>query len=94
MQYYVYILTNWNNKVLYVGVTNDLNRRLYEHQNELADGFTKKYHVHKLVYFETTTDVYSAISREKQLKGWKRERKNELVSSVNPEWNDLTETIR
>ena len=94
MQYYVYILTNWNNKVLYIGVTNDLNRRLYEHQNELADGFTKKYHVHKLVYFETTTDVYSAISREKQIKGWKRERKNELVSSVNPEWNDLTETIR
>ena len=94
MQYYVYILTNWNNKVLYVGMTNDLNRRLYEHQNELADGFTKKYHVHKLVYFETTTDVYSAISREKQIKGWKRERKNELVSSVNTEWNDLTEMIR
>ena len=94
MQYYVYILTNWNNKVLYVGMTNDLNRRLYEHQNELADGFTKKYHVHKLVYFETTTDVYAAISREKQIKGWKRERKNELVSSVNTEWNDLTEMLQ
>ncbi len=93
MQYYVYILTNWNNKVLYIGMTKDLNRRIYEHQNELTDGFTKKYHVHKLVYFETTTDVYSAISREKQIKGWTREKKNRLINSVNPEWNDLTEII-
>jgi putative endonuclease len=94
MQYYVYILTNWNNRVLYVGMTNDLNRRIYEHQNELVDGFTKKYHVHKLVYFEVTSDVYSAIGREKQIKGWTRQKKDELVSKTNPAWNDLTETIR
>ena len=70
--YYVYILTNWNNKVMYVGVTNDLERRLYEHKNKLADGFTKKYNVTKLVYFDYTNDVKSAIEREKQIKGWTR----------------------
>ena len=88
--YYVYILTNWNDHVMYVGVTNDLQRRLYEHKNGLADGFTKKYHVHKLVYYEYTHDVYEAITREKQLKGWIRKRKNELVAAVNPEWRDLS----
>ena len=66
--YFVYILTNWNDSVLYIGVTGNLVRRLYEHQNGLVDGFTKKYNVHKLVYYEHTNDVYSAISREKQLK--------------------------
>ena len=94
MQYYVYILTNWNHKVLYIGMTNNLPRRLYEHQNELVDGFTKKYHVHKLVYYEVTSDVYAAISREKQLKGWIREKKNELISSQNPKWVDLSEAIQ
>ena len=89
--YYVYILTNWNNKVMYIGITNDLERRLYEHRNHLADGFTAKYNVHKLVYFEQTTDVKSAIEREKQLKGWLRIKKNELVESMNPEWKDLSE---
>ncbi|MBE6818400.1 MAG: GIY-YIG nuclease family protein [Ruminococcaceae bacterium] len=89
MNYYIYILTTQNNKVMYIGVTNDLQRRLYEHKHKLVEGFTKKYNVTKLVYFETTTDVYSAISREKELKGWIRKRKNELVESVNPEWKEI-----
>ena len=88
--YFVYILTNWNDSVLYIGVTGNLVRRLYEHQNGLVDGFTKKYNVHKLVYYEHTNDVYSAISREKQLKKWSRSKKNALVSSVNPTWLDLS----
>ena len=89
--YYVYILTNWNNKVMYIGVTNDLQRRLYEHKNHLVDGFTAKYNIHKLVYFEQTTDVRAAIEREKQLKGWIRKRKNNLVETMNPEWKDLSQ---
>lgn len=93
MKYYVYLLTNWNNRVLYVGMTNDLRRRLYEHKNELADGFTKKYHIHKLVYFEETSDVHSAIAREKQIKGWTRAKKNALVETKNPEWKDLTNIV-
>ena len=88
--YYVYMLSNWDDSVLYIGVTNDLQRRLYEHRNGLADGFTKKYNVHKLVYFESTTDAYSAISREKQLKNWSRHKKNALVIKRNPEWKDLS----
>ena len=88
--YYVYILTNWNNKVLYAGVTNNLERRLYEHRNELADGFTKRYHIHKLVYYDTTTDVTAAIAREKQIKGWTRQKKNSLIETMNPEWRDLS----
>ena len=91
MEYYVYILTNRNNRVMYIGVTNDLARRLYEHKQELVEGFTKRYHVHKLVYYEQTTDVRSAIAREKQLNGWLRARKNELVETMNPEWRDLSE---
>ncbi|MBQ4120072.1 MAG: GIY-YIG nuclease family protein [Clostridia bacterium] len=93
MNYYVYILSNWNNKVIYVGVTNNLKRRVYEHKNNLVDGFTKKYNVHKLVYFDITTDVYAAISREKQLKSWRREKKNKLISDFNPTWEDLWEKI-
>ena len=89
--YYVYLLTNRNNNVLYTGVTSDLIRRLYEHQHGLTDGFTKRYRVHKLVYFETTSDVYAAIEREKQIKSWSRARKDALVESVNPHWRDLTE---
>ena len=89
--FFVYILSNWNDSVLYIGVTNNLERRLYEHRNGLVDGFTKKYNVHKLVYFEHTSDVYSAISREKQLKKWSRAKKNFLVASVNPTWKDLSE---
>ena len=92
MDYYVYILTNNRGNVMYVGVTNDLERRLYEHKHELIDGFTKKYHVHKLVYYEATPDVNAAIAREKQIKGWNRKRKNALVMSINPEWKDLSES--
>ena len=75
-QYYVYILTNKTNKVLYIGVTNNLIRRMYEHKNKLVDGFTKKYNLMKLVHFETTTDIHSALVREKQLKNWHRNWKN------------------
>ena len=90
MNYYVYILTNKTNRVLYIGVTNNLERRLYEHRNELADSFTKRYHVHKLIYFETTTDIRTAIEREKQLKGWLRVKKNALIETMNPKWEDLS----
>ena len=89
--YFVYILTNWNNHVMYTGVTNNLERRLYEHEMKLADGFTKKYNIHKLVYYESTTDVRAAIAREKQIKSWTRERKNHLVESTNPAWENLKE---
>ena len=89
--YYVYFLTNWDDSVLYIGVTGNLYKRLYEHRNGLADGFTKKYNLHKLVYYEYTGDVYSAISREKQLKKWSRSKKNELVVKMNPQWRDLSE---
>ena len=89
--YFVYILSNWDDSVLYIGVTRNLQRRLYEHRNGLADGFTKKYNVHKLVYYECTNDSYSAISREKQLKKWIRAKKNTLISKYNPEWKDLSE---
>ena len=88
--YYVYILTNWDDSVMYIGVTSNLERRLYEHRNGLADGFTKRYNVHKLVYYEHTNDIYSAISREKQQKKWTRVKKNTLISKANPEWNDLS----
>ena len=88
--YYVYILSNWDDSVLYIGVTNDLRRRLYEHQNHLEDGFTATYNVHKLVYFEHTSDIRSAISREKQPKGWRRDKKNALISKNNPTWKDLS----
>ena len=79
--YFVYILSNWNDSVVYIGVTSNLPKRLYEHRNGLADGFTKKYNVHKLVYFEQTSDVYSALSREKQLKKWSRAKKNRKPAS-------------
>ena len=90
-RYYVYLLTNWNNRVLYVGVTNDLVRRLYEHKNKLVSGFTKKYNVSKLVYFEETKDVHSALAREKEIKKWRREKKDALVVGENPEWKELSE---
>ena len=88
--YFVYILSNWDDSVLYIGVTSNLPRRLYEHRNNLVDGFTKQYNVHKLVYYESTNDVYSAISREKQLKGWRRDTKVALISKMNPSWADLS----
>ena len=76
---------------MYIGVTNDLLRRVYEHKNDYYEGFTKRYHVHKLVYFEATNDIRDAIEREKELKGWRREKKNRLVETMNPEWKDLYE---
>ena len=88
--YFVYILANWDDSVLYIGVTGNLPRRLYEHRNGFVDGFTKKYNVHKLVYYEQTNDVYSAISREKQLKNWNRVKKNALIHKANPQWLDLS----
>ena len=78
---------------MYIGVTNNLKRRLYEHKNELIDGFTKKYHVHKLVYYETYRDIKDAILREKRLKGLLRSRKNELVETMNPKWIDLFDKV-
>ncbi len=89
-KYYVYLLTNWNNKVMYVGVTNDLEKRVYEHKNKIIRGFTSKYNISKLVYFEETGDVISAIEREKEIKRWRREKKNRLVNSINPDWKDLS----
>jgi putative endonuclease len=76
--------------VIYVGVTNDLTRRIYEHKNKLVEGFTKTYNVDKLVYFEETNDVNSALAREKEIKKWRREKKNNLVLRMNPKWNDLS----
>lgn len=88
-QYFVYLLTNWNNNVMYVGMTNNLVRRLYEHRTGAVRGFTEKYNVHKLVYFEETADVHAAIAREKEIKKWRREKKNALVIQANSEWRDL-----
>ncbi len=89
-RYYVYILTNWNHKVMYIGMTNNLPRRVWEHKNQLVKGFTKKYNVHKVVYFEETSDVTTAIAREKELKKWRREKKNHLIEQLNPSWEDLS----
>ncbi len=82
-------MTNRRNTVLYTGVTNDIRRRVFEHKEQLTDGFTKKYKIVKLVYYEAFTDVSSAIGREKQIKGGSRRDKEELVNSMNPEWHDL-----
>jgi putative endonuclease len=88
-QFYVYIMTN-KSKTLYTGVTNNLERRVYEHKQKLVRGFTSTYNITRLVYFETTTDAKAAISREKQIKGWLRSKKIGLVESVNPAWKDLS----
>ncbi len=90
-RYYVYLLTNKNDKVMYIGVTNNLERRVYEHKTKMIPGFTEKYNVNKLVYFEETHDVRAAIAREKEIKKWRREKKNNLVVPVNPEWKDLSD---
>ena len=87
--FYVYILTNKRGNVLYTGVTNDLSRRIYEHKHGSIDGFTKKYNVNKLVYFETCEYAVDAIAREKQVKGWSRKKKDELITAFNPGWKDL-----
>ena len=89
-EYCVYILSNYS-KTLYVGVTNDLERRVYEHKKKLGKGYTSKYNPHKLVYYEDIDDIGRAIEREKQIKGWKRDKKVKLIESVNPGWKDLAE---
>ena len=94
MSFYVYILTNANNRVLYTGVTNDLVRRVYEHKHHLdKTSFTAQYNVTRLVYFEETSSSRAAIEREKQVKGWNRKRKEKLIESKNPNWVDLYEAI-
>jgi len=92
-EFYVYILTNQRNTVLYTGVTNDLIRRVYEHKSKLVAGFTEKYNVEKLVYYECLSDPYEAISREKQIKAGSRRRKLGLICELNPEWRDLYEEL-
>ena len=88
-QYYIYIMTN-GVRTLYIGMTNNLIRRVYQHKHKLVDGFTKKYNINMLAYYEVTNDVESAIAREKQLKGWLRSKKVALIESVNPYWKDLS----
>ncbi|KKR03438.1 MAG: Excinuclease ABC C subunit domain protein [Parcubacteria group bacterium GW2011_GWF2_39_13b] len=91
-QYYVYIMTN-HSKTLYIGITNNLKKRVWEHKNKLVEGFTKKYNINQLIYYEQTDNVYSAIAREKQLKKWRREKKINLIEKINPLWNDLSDSI-
>jgi putative endonuclease len=88
-QYWVYIMTSGSLSTMYIGVTNDLDRRVFEHRSGIGSEFARKYKVRKLVYAEEYDQIDDAIAREKQLKGWKRIRKNELVRTVNPAWNDL-----
>lgn len=89
-RYYVYIMTNTSG-ALYTGITNDLKRRVYEHKHRLIDGFTTRYNINRLVYYEETGDVQTALIREKQIKGWLRRKKVALIKSVNPKWQDLSE---
>ena len=91
-RYFIYIMTNKKSGVLYTGITNNLARRVYEHKEKLISGFTSKYNLTKLVFFEETHDVKAAIAREKQIKGWLRKKKIELIESRNPDWNDLSES--
>ncbi|MBI4709466.1 MAG: GIY-YIG nuclease family protein [Candidatus Portnoybacteria bacterium] len=91
--YYVYILAGKRNGALYIGVTSDLKKRVWEHKNNIIEGFTKKYKVHGLVYFEQTNDIRSAIRKEKQLKKWNRKWKLDLIEKSNPEWRDLYDDL-
>ena len=91
--YCIYIMTNKGNSVLYTGVTSDLRKRVCQHKNKLVSGFTSKYNVDKLVYYEVSSDSYSAISREKQIKAGSRKRKLDLINSMNPEWRDLYDDL-
>jgi putative endonuclease len=88
-EYYVYIMAN-RSRTLYTGVTNNLQRRVYEHKQKLVEGFTKKYNITRLVYYESTNDINAAIAREKQIKGWLRSKKVSLIESINPDWGDLS----
>jgi len=89
-QYYVYIMAN-HSKMLYTDVTNNLERRVFEHKNHLVEGYTKKYNITKLVYYDVTSDINEAIQREKQIKGWIRKKKVALIESINPTWKDLSD---
>ena len=89
----VYLLTNKNKNVLYTGVTSDLSRRIYEHKNKLVIGFTQKYNVTVLVYYEMFPTIMDAIDREKQIKGWSRKKKEDLINTVNPKWDDLYQSL-
>ena len=89
--YSVYIMTNKNNRVLYTGVTNNIQRRVFEHKQALTKGFTQQYNANKLVYLEQTPDINAAITREKQIKSWKRQKKLDLISANNPQWKDLSQ---
>ena len=91
-QYYVYTMPN-RSKTLYTGVTNNLERRIYEHKHKMADGFTKKYNITKLVHYEETDDIEGAIEKEKQIKGWRRSKKIALIESINPNWDDLAKCL-
>ncbi|WP_303925617.1 GIY-YIG nuclease family protein [Draconibacterium sediminis] len=91
--YFVYIVTNKNKSVLYTGVTNDLERRVYEHENGLIPGFTKKYNCHFLIYYEHFQNIDDAIGREKEIKKWRREKKENLISEMNPNWKFLNSQI-
>ena len=88
--YYVYIMSNFTNSTLYVGVTNDIERRVYEHKNKQIEGFTARYNVNKLVYVEECNDINDALEREKQIKRWRREKKDALIKEINPTWKDLS----
>jgi len=88
-QYHIYIMTNKRNTVLYTGMTSDLKKRVYEHKKKLVTGFTKKYSIDKLVYYETLDNAYNAIAREKKIKGGSRQKKIDLINSMNPKWKDL-----
>ena len=88
-RYFVYILTTKFNKLLYVSITNNLSRRLYEHKNKIIDGYTKKYNVNKLVYFEEFSQVHNAIEAEKKIKGWTRIKKEQRIKSKNPTWKEI-----
>jgi putative endonuclease len=92
-QYYVYIMTNKGNTVLYTGVTNNLKRRVYEHREKLIEGFTKKYNIRKLVYYEIYQDIYEALKREKQIKAGSRQKKISLINGINPQWMDLYDDL-
>jgi putative endonuclease len=94
MYYYVYILSSQRKGTLYIGVTNNLMRRVHEHKSDIKEGFTRQYGVHKLVYYEACQDVRSVIQREKQLKKWNREWKIKLIEKTNPEWRDLYKDLR
>ena len=91
--YYVYIMASFRNGTLYIGVTNDLVKRVWQHKNDLAAGFTSKYKVHNLVYYQQVSDVESAIKREKQMKAWRRQWKLHVINECNPEWKDLYQEI-